>query len=183
MRVAHLGPLLFLVGTLGCVPSLRAGDRAFEEGRFAEAAEAWERDPQEDVAARLFRRALLQLTAESLAFDPPAARRTLEALRAAHPASPYGVAARHALDLLSTCEELEGQLTALRAEIVRLTEQLAARDDENRRKAEAHEVALERLEALEAEERRLQLELQQARDDNARLEQELEALKQIDLRR
>jgi hypothetical protein len=169
-----------------CAPSLRVGDKAFAEGRYAEAAEAYDLASEEDAAAVLFRRAMLSATAASPAYDPGQAIQLLEQVRALHPASIYGVAAGHGLEVMRKRSETEARLQASDEEVARLTQAIEGRIAEEAERAELHRAVLaklERLEHLDHEGHRLNLELQQLKEENARLKEELEALKSIDLRR
>lgn len=192
---------LILIALLSaCTSSLEVGDEAFAQARYAAAAEAYGQADAHEAAAAQLRLALLQAAPHSPLFDPARARETLQALRADHPQSPYGVVAGHLLDGQQRQAALEARLRVLEAQLSAAAEARARLDAEGQAAIGALRQVIE---ALEEERARLQALVRQLRDEkpdlnlleeqkgrlkrleleNSRLEREIEALKGIDLRR
>lgn len=175
----RLSLLLPLALAAGCVSHLRRGDEAFVQGMHASSVDAWRRASETNPDAVDFRLALIHATEGTAFHDPERARALLEALAARSPQGPYGVAAARALEALARQKSLEERLTALEAELSEVRRVLDEKDAELQLQLTQ---AAEQSEKAAQESARLNAELQQLRDENAQLQQELEAIKSIDLR-
>lgn len=174
-------------------PGLVVGDRAFAQGRYPAAAEAYGHDDEAAPDALLFRDALLAVTPQSPQYDPAKARALLERLAREHPSTVHGAAATQALRWLA-------ERDALRARVQEAEVRLAECAAEGQRADAQHQQELkalrDNLAALDAERQHLQAELrathdgpppgervQTLQDENTRLKNEIDEIKRIDLRR
>lgn len=179
MVPAALGVLLWLTA---CATA--EFDRYFEEGRFDEAARAFDADSALHEQERaLYRAALIHGLPESPAYDPARSRRELERLLTLHPRTEFREEATRMLALLLEVERLQWAVEDRMREARSLAAELAAagaRADELERQLSERErdaAVLRRLaERLEAQLRDREAEIED-------LQRELERLKEIDLGR
>ena len=192
--------VLSLLLLSACSSSLRLGDRAFGEARYEDAARAYAQVPPADADAVMFRVALLYSISGSPKYDPAKARQTLDELTRVFPASPYGVAARVVLDRLKEQEEVEGRLRAVNDELAQEKTALARMETQRQDEVKAQQDAVAKLQTqmdqLTAQLKQLKDEhaelvllrnehagTEQLRAENAHLQEELDELKRIDLRK
>lgn len=159
-------------------------DRYFEEGRFDEAARAFEADSALHEQERaLYRAGLIHGLPESPAYDPDRARRELERLLTLYPRTEYREEATRLLALLLEVARLERAMEDRMRETRSLSDELEAvraRTEELDRQLSERErdaAVLRRLaERLDAQLREREAEIEDLR-------RELERLKEIDLGR
>jgi hypothetical protein len=194
-------PCLALVALLAaCSSSLKLGDRAFTQTNYAAAARTYAKADPADADAVLLRFALLRSVPASPLFDPALAHQVLEELHQKYPASPYGVVAGLLLERAQRQTELEARLHALEEELAQSKATVAKQESDRQAATQAHQAELAKLEeekqklvadlkALKDEHAELVMlreehaGLQQLKADNARILEELEEMKRIDLRR
>lgn len=153
--------VLLLIGTAGC--SASRFDEHYEAGRLPEAVAAFEADDElrRDERA-LYRAGVVRALPGSETFEPDSARAHFLTLLALYPETDRRPEAEAWLGLLEERERLA-------TEVRRLEEELAGA-------RAAHGATVAQVETLRATERQLRAEL-------ARVREQLEGLKAIDLRR
>ncbi|HEX9107945.1 MAG TPA: hypothetical protein VF832_11970 [Longimicrobiales bacterium] len=178
MRTAPI-TLTLCAGTLlaaACVHQPRAFDKAYDSGQIAEAARIFDGDSAlwRDQNA-LFRTAAARATPGNPIYDPARAHAELRVLLDRFPQSPHRVEALRLDALLSKID----RLTEQNRELEQNAATLAARiDSATNRLAEERRATLAATQAQS----QLQADLRRTEAELKNVQQELERLKQIDLK-
>lgn len=154
--------LTLAVGLVSAACATSPFDRHFEAGRYVEATESFEGDPELRSDERaLYRAGVARAAAPFSVFDPDSARAHFNRLLVLFPETEYRRSAEAYISLLDERDRLSAQIDRLRAEVERLNGQ--------------SEVLTAEVESLRVREKNLQGELRTVRG-------QLESLKEIDLR-
>jgi vacuolar-type H+-ATPase subunit I/STV1 len=189
-----------LAAQAACSLSLHQGDRALAESRYVDAAAAYGRTWSVEEDAALFRLGLIHAVPESPLFDPARARSTFEELQRRYPKSAYGFAGKVMAARLQRQQELEARLAELDGTLAQTKQSLSEAVSEHERDRQTRQAQLDQLQQerdrLAAELKGMRdehaelvllrqehVDVEQLRRDNARMKEELEELKRIDLRR
>jgi hypothetical protein len=179
-----------LLGTIGCILALAPAacatsqfDRHFEAGQYTEASRLFAEDSAlQRREQALFRTALVYALPASPVYQPTLARDLFERLLTLYPKTSYRSDVAFLTGLLDEVERLETTAADRSVELERLTRRL----DEVEERARWLETLLERQELQSSIFRelaeRLELELRETRAQLGTLQDELERLKEIDLK-
>lgn len=174
--------LLAAAGLLGCAGGfLGSGgsfEDAFEAGRYEAALATFARDSSLQTREEpLLHVALLRATPDRPFYDPDRARMLLDRLLDLHPTTRYRPYAEGLLSLLHRIEDASTRVAHLQAEL----SQTEARADSLRTALRITGVRMDSLEGQLAAVEGLEKKLQAALNRAARLEKQLEQLKQLHL--
>ena len=167
--------------------SARIGDRYFDEGRYVEAAAAYESYLDEEVSNRAdealtrFRLGLIYARAFEPTFDPIRAAALLERSLELKPESDYELQARVVLDLSRNVVSLRSQVEARKGRVETLFAEITAMQERiERAEGQAGKREIE-VESLSKQIAKLRSEIGTLMSQVEEKEQELERLKAIDL--
>lgn len=192
---AFAGLICLALAASACASLVREGDRRFAAGRYEEAASLYEQALAQGAGGRQpdriwFLLGLVYSLPIDALRDPERAADRWHILTSVYPQSPYALPAQVILERDREVAQREAELTAVREELSRQNEELAAlarKVDEvappaaTEEKQPRDERLVARINALQGQVARLTQELEAKGAEIERLKKALAALKQIDL--
>lgn len=136
-RRANFGALLLMASILGgCQSTTRVGDRYYANGRYPEAAAAYQvyvesgTSDKDQTTRTLYRLGVIFATPGSSTYDPQRSVEILDQLMSVYPGSLYAAEARLLQNLQVEIGNLEQELAADRVRLTELSVDLAERENE-----------------------------------------------------